>query len=125
MLDVTIEPAPLDYGLLSDEYDAFIRDLQADGYNVGLERPYERGGGIDEEAVRAADIVIRLNQTVADGRGAAVVLGAVRKHFRARLPGSRRDGRRRIVVLGVKGETLAHVEVPEEISPPLHLSTPG
>jgi hypothetical protein len=29
------------------------------------------------------------------------------------------------VVLGVKGETLAHVEVPEEISPPLHLSTPG
>ena len=79
---VTLYPAPLEYSLHREQYDALMTDLEAEGFLVQVEPPIEeRGGGTWNIAPEFYDLVIQ----VGGFSGAVLSIAALVAMVRAQL----------------------------------------
>jgi hypothetical protein len=111
---VTIEPMPLELGLLEAEYGQVVRDLKASGHTVNLRRPVEERSlpGVEETLRGAYVVVLYLADFVKDPiRDAlvAILLNRLRARWRRGHAPTRRAA-----IYGPNNQLLVEVDLPSE-----------
>ena len=106
MMSIKIEPAgPRDLAMHQEQYDHLVAALHEAGYAAEVELWERRSAELI-----SPDVIIHVGEAV---EGINVILGLVRRILRGlRRPPSRE--KRRVIIYGPNGETLAEVELDDD-----------
>jgi hypothetical protein len=110
---IVLEPRWYEIGPFQEQYEALERELKGAGHDVRVDREVEqRSAG--STARTAYDLAVHVIDTVDEEIIEAIVLGLLARLRGKAILGGNRGGRRRVWLLGPRGEKLREVELPED-----------
>ena len=78
---ILLQPAPLEYGLHREQYDALVTDLEAEGVLVRV-LPAVEERGVPENIAEVYDLVIQVGEVAGTVLSATKVIESVRRRLR-------------------------------------------